>query len=129
MNVNFNVEITSNTEPQSVIAKLKEIREGLKLSGILSEDDNRPRKIKVDSEERELRKEWTRLTGKPRYKVSDIDKLRIEQGIVPIEEVLKNAIANWKMENPENPEIMITSGKGKVQKENKTSKQHHLSHY
>jgi hypothetical protein len=128
MNVNFNVEITSNTEPQSVIAKLKEIREGLKLSGILSEDDNRPRKIKVDSEERELRKEWTRLTGKPRYKVSDIDKLHIEQGKKTIEEVLKNALEDWKKENSTNKYESHWRVKGiKEDRESKESKK--LSHY
>jgi len=99
MNVNFNVEITEQTKAQSVIEKLKEIREGLKLSGILAEEGN-PRRIKVNSEERELRKEWTKLTGKPRYKVSDLDKLLIEQGKKTIEEVLKAAIENWKSENP-----------------------------
>jgi hypothetical protein len=60
MNVNFNVEVTEQTVPKQVAEKLKEIKELLKLSGILAEEPKLHR-IKPNSEERELRKEWTRL--------------------------------------------------------------------
>ena len=124
MNVNFNVEITEQTEPKAVISKLKEIREGLKLSGILAEEGN-PRRIKVNSEERELRKEWTKLTGKPRYKVSDLDKLLIEQKKTTIEEVLKSAIENWKSEHSES----LINTKTKLLNKTTTSREKKFSHY
>jgi len=124
MNVNFNVEITEQTEPKAVISKLKEIREGLKLSGILAEEGN-PRRIKVNSEERELRKEWTKLTGKPRYKVSDLDKLLIEQKKTTIEEVLKSAIENWKSEHSES----LINTKTKLLNKTTTLREKKFSHY